>query len=161
VVHACNPSYSGDGDQEVRGKKASWGQDAIPTNKPGMVMHAYDPRYMKGIGGRIMIPGWLRQKVRPCLKNILKAKGLRVWLKWQSACIARPWLKPQYCCHSHFQKRLHKLYFGIKKKKSLLGLAIFSTITLLQCWSATVSLALARQLGRQTTNLLQCRRYYY
>jgi hypothetical protein len=51
------------------------------TNKPGVVLYTCNPNYVGDIGRRIVVPGQPGQKVRLCLKNDLKEKGLEAWLK--------------------------------------------------------------------------------
>jgi hypothetical protein len=49
---------------------------------PGMVVHAYKPRFSRDRGGRIIIYGWPGKTTRPYLKNKQKPEGLKAWLHW-------------------------------------------------------------------------------
>jgi hypothetical protein len=51
-----------------------------------MVVHTYDPRFLRGGGRRIMSsrPVWAKL-MRPYVNNKIQ-KGLRTWLKWYSVC---------------------------------------------------------------------------
>jgi hypothetical protein len=57
VVHAYNPSYSGSGDPEdsVLRPAPGYKKTPISKNNPGMVVHIYNPKYLRGIGRRIMV----------------------------------------------------------------------------------------------------------
>jgi hypothetical protein len=55
VVHTCNLSYSGGGDQKeqrLRTSEAKSYGDLILTNKPNMTGYACYPRYARGLGRR-------------------------------------------------------------------------------------------------------------
>jgi hypothetical protein len=58
VVHICNPSYSGGGDQEIKWFEASpdkkLGRPPSDNNKLDMVVHACDPHCFKSLNRRIM-----------------------------------------------------------------------------------------------------------
>jgi hypothetical protein len=58
VVHICNPSFSGDGDQEDYISRSAWVksyEDHSLTNKPGVVMYVCNPSYVRGIGRRTAV----------------------------------------------------------------------------------------------------------
>jgi hypothetical protein len=59
------------------------GQPHISTNKPDVVACAFNSSYEGGISKRIlMISGQTLRKGKPYLKNCLKPKELKAWLKW-------------------------------------------------------------------------------
>jgi hypothetical protein len=51
--------------EAIPGKKV----DPILINKPGVVVHAYDPSCQEGTGRRTVVQSWPWQKVRPYLKK--------------------------------------------------------------------------------------------
>jgi hypothetical protein len=56
-----------------------------------------NPSYSRGRGSRITVCDQPRQRLENLSENKLKAKGLGLWIKWQSTSIAtrRPQLNPQ------------------------------------------------------------------
>jgi hypothetical protein len=58
------------------------------TNNLGIMACVYNPSYV----GRIVMSSWYKASlginVRPYLKNNWSKKWLRVWLKWESTCLA-------------------------------------------------------------------------
>jgi hypothetical protein len=54
VAHACNLRYLGDKDWEVPGSRPAQAEklETISTNKPGIVVHVYNPSYMAGVNRR-------------------------------------------------------------------------------------------------------------
>jgi hypothetical protein len=74
-------------DQEDCGSRPAWEksyQDPISTNKPGKVMHAWNPSYMGDVGRRIVVQCWLgkNHKILSKKKTTKAKKRLGAWLKW-------------------------------------------------------------------------------
>jgi hypothetical protein len=53
MVHACNPSFSGDGDQEDHSSRTAWAKKIVRPHlnkkKLGLVAHNCHPSYIDGI----------------------------------------------------------------------------------------------------------------
>jgi hypothetical protein len=75
-----------------------------------MVVHAYNPSNSGGRFSKIKIWGWLRQKHHTLSEKYTENKKIRLWLKWESACLtySRPWLPPPVpSTHTHTQTHTH------------------------------------------------------
>jgi hypothetical protein len=60
--------------------------------------HTWNPNYQGARGRRVTSRRSTRTKLmKPHLKNKIQAKGQRMWLRWQSTCLAytRPWVQSQ------------------------------------------------------------------
>jgi hypothetical protein len=49
-AHTCNPSCSRDGEMQVQGQPGQKLARLCLNNKLGMVVHAYNPSYGRGVG---------------------------------------------------------------------------------------------------------------
>jgi hypothetical protein len=58
VAYACNCWYLEARDQEDHNLRLAWSKSSQvcnSTNKPGVMVHVYNPNYMGGLGERIVV----------------------------------------------------------------------------------------------------------
>jgi hypothetical protein len=77
VAHKLLEKQRSEGSRFKANPGKNLGRPQYQQTKQGMVVHAYNPKYVGGISRKIVVQGQSREiSTRPYLKNNLKSKGL-------------------------------------------------------------------------------------